>query len=817
MRLRVPLPIKQAIKSLLRAEQSAVQSLDEKLWGGFSSSALDDLLILADDPEERPVRRAEACLSIARWTGAAGRYQEALAFLQRTIDLDPVRYRRKSHAMLAAQFLCRLGETARARQCLEAHAWRGFHASRELYLANTWNPEVGIQIDPDARSRVLRHINNVYRHFGLCDVVLRDNALPLSLDNIKGDTCRGVTEAGHSVTVILPLFNAEATIVTALQSLAEQSWRALKVIVVDDCSTDASCQRVEAFCRLDSRFSLIRKTENSGSYVSRNMALEQVETPYVTVHDADDWSHPQKLEMQVKELRSSSAPYNYTMLCRATPGLHFVGGTRPFPQLVGPNHSSGLFRTDEVRRAGGWDTVRISGDTELFWRMEALSGNSPDHSRSRRIMASCPLSFSRHLEGSLTQAGPTHGVTLYHGVRREYREAAAFWHTSLKPGMQPGPGPYFPAPALIRVGAPPERQHDLVVVGDFNHPGPATRNAMAIWELGAEDALDIAILHYPGYHRDVTRPLSHEVRAFAGRHDIRILAPGERASARLTLVAESELLHHRMDRFPELESENSVVLIDSLPMPSEAPRADPAAPAALNESARTLLGSNVRLAPNCGLAAAALKAVFPQGLEAPIKPAIDRMFKGSTTAGPNGAAADRRPVLGGFVPDTETLRLWDPETLLAAYCADTASEVLFLGSLKETKRHLGRLPRNWRGIDAMTTSPASFFSMLDIFLHFPHPQSRDMLGYPALFAMAAGLPVVTEKRFTANFDEAALHVDAKEVWGTVQALWGDPGALRSCAAAGEALVREEYSSAALSRRLGDYGLRFAGFRASIQG
>src|SRR5690606_31205345 len=111
LRLRVPPSIRRAIISLLRVDQSVVQSLDEKLWAGFSSSALEDLLAFADNADEDPMRRAEACLSIARWMGAERRYREALSFLQRIRDLGPRRYRYRKHGMLSAQFLCQLGET----------------------------------------------------------------------------------------------------------------------------------------------------------------------------------------------------------------------------------------------------------------------------------------------------------------------------------------------------------------------------------------------------------------------------------------------------------------------------------------------------------------------------------------------------------------------------------------------------------------------------------------------------------------------------------------------------------------------------------
>ena len=51
--------------------------------------------------------------------------------------------------------------------------------------------------------------------------------------------------------------------------------------------------------RHDSRIQYLERTENSGTYVSKNAAMEVAEGTFITFHDSDDWMHPQRLEAHV--------------------------------------------------------------------------------------------------------------------------------------------------------------------------------------------------------------------------------------------------------------------------------------------------------------------------------------------------------------------------------------------------------------------------------------------------------------------------------------------------------------------------------------
>lgn len=98
----------------------------------------------------------------------------------------------------------------------------------------------------------------------------------------------------------MPLYNGEAWLEEAIDSLRAQSYQNWELIVVDDASTDKGPELVEGYCALDPRIRLLHLETNSGAALARNRALEQVRGRYVAYLDADDRWRPDKLEKQLR-------------------------------------------------------------------------------------------------------------------------------------------------------------------------------------------------------------------------------------------------------------------------------------------------------------------------------------------------------------------------------------------------------------------------------------------------------------------------------------------------------------------------------------
>lgn len=99
---------------------------------------------------------------------------------------------------------------------------------------------------------------------------------------------------GALVSVIVPAFNAAATLAETLASVAAQSHRQLEILIVDDGSNDATRAIALAFCAGEPRARLLSKP-NGGVASARNLGLTQAKGRYVAPIDADDLWHAEHL------------------------------------------------------------------------------------------------------------------------------------------------------------------------------------------------------------------------------------------------------------------------------------------------------------------------------------------------------------------------------------------------------------------------------------------------------------------------------------------------------------------------------------------
>lgn len=103
------------------------------------------------------------------------------------------------------------------------------------------------------------------------------------------------------VSIIIPAFNAAATISQSLESIRGQTYRTFEAIVVDDGSKDHTAEIIHGFCQTDERFRLVQQ-QNAGVSAARNAALDIARGELIAFLDADDVWLPSKLGRQVQVL-----------------------------------------------------------------------------------------------------------------------------------------------------------------------------------------------------------------------------------------------------------------------------------------------------------------------------------------------------------------------------------------------------------------------------------------------------------------------------------------------------------------------------------
>ena len=90
------------------------------------------------------------------------------------------------------------------------------------------------------------------------------------------------------LTVIMPVYNVEKYLARALDHLAKQDEPNFKLLIVNDGSTDSTRKIAEQYRDQFRYFNIINKP-NGGLSDARNVGIENVDTPYFTFHDGDDW------------------------------------------------------------------------------------------------------------------------------------------------------------------------------------------------------------------------------------------------------------------------------------------------------------------------------------------------------------------------------------------------------------------------------------------------------------------------------------------------------------------------------------------------
>jgi glycosyltransferase involved in cell wall biosynthesis len=105
------------------------------------------------------------------------------------------------------------------------------------------------------------------------------------------------------VSVVIPSYNRAEFVGQAIQSVLDQTWPNLELVVVDDGSTDHSMDVLRGF---GDRIQVLThpQHENHGQSASINLGLQHTDGQYVAILDSDDWWEKNKLERQVNYLQS---------------------------------------------------------------------------------------------------------------------------------------------------------------------------------------------------------------------------------------------------------------------------------------------------------------------------------------------------------------------------------------------------------------------------------------------------------------------------------------------------------------------------------
>ena len=525
------------------------------LTHGFSARALADLERVADHHAE-PEVRAWAAREVALWHM---RQKTAEGYRAALLRIAEARRDTQDHELLrrlaTIEILCHhFLDAPEAGLAAWDRAAAAGSVDVDVLLAR-----INLESDPGRRVAL---INVALAEFGIAPVTLApDDGLP-PYDRLRALEAPEPVAGGPLVTVLVAAYRAADTLPTALRSLAEQSWRNLEILVIDDASPDEGEMRqmVRQHAGRDPRIRLIEMEENGGAYVARNRGLDHANGRFVTLHDADDWSHPQKIEAQVRHLLDNPEVIGCTTdQARATSDLSFTRWTGRGEFLIG-NTSSFMFRREIVQEHFGyWDTVRFSADNELIRRIRHGFGSG-----SVTELKTGPLSFQRDSDTSIIASGPLGINGFLFGVRRDYLDAQRVHRRSggdLKYGPDPGARP-FPVAVIMR----PERRalasggrhFDLVIATDPRWSDDVAGSCAA--EIAAARAMGLrvglVILYRYALEEEETyrAQIRDELRREIDGETVQMIGYGEEVSCDLLVLRDPRILQDRQRYVPRISA-----------------------------------------------------------------------------------------------------------------------------------------------------------------------------------------------------------------------------------------------------------------------
>lgn len=107
------------------------------------------------------------------------------------------------------------------------------------------------------------------------------------------------------VSVIIPSYNREKTIIRAIDSVLNQTYKNIEVIVVDDCSSDNTITILKKKYNNISNVIIVQLKKNSGACVARNKGIDISKGKYIAFLDSDDFYYQDKIEKQIKAMKQS--------------------------------------------------------------------------------------------------------------------------------------------------------------------------------------------------------------------------------------------------------------------------------------------------------------------------------------------------------------------------------------------------------------------------------------------------------------------------------------------------------------------------------
>jgi tetratricopeptide (TPR) repeat protein len=229
---------------------------------------------------------------------------------------------------------------------------------------------------------------------------------------------------GPLISVIMTVYKRNTLLESAINSVLNQSYQNLELIIIDDSSPDDVFEDLQLIATKDDRIRLHRMDVNGGTYVAKNHGMGMAKGKYIAFHDSDDWLHPRKIAASIDVLEGDEslvAVFSNYFRVDEKGDIVFRGIGAVRPACI----SLTMRKNPVLEEIGFFDSVRVSADSEYEYRLLAVFG---EH-RIKYLYE--PYLIASVRSESLSQGGKfAVGWSGLSGLRLEYRQAYTKWHGS---------------------------------------------------------------------------------------------------------------------------------------------------------------------------------------------------------------------------------------------------------------------------------------------------------------------------------------------------------------------------------------------------
>lgn len=185
------------------------------------------------------------------------------------------------------------------------------------------------------------------------------------------------------ISVVMGVYNGEAVIDSAIESIRNQTVYDWELIIGDDCSSDGTYKKLEKWAMIDQRIKPFRNATNLRLAATLNLCLERAAGEYIARMDDDDISYPQRFEKQIDFLMTNPNYGFVSSLVDCYDGSQIV--KNQFYRVATPRkqdffrgtqfvHPATMFRRECLDAVGGYRVAketRRAEDYDLFMRLYA--------------------------------------------------------------------------------------------------------------------------------------------------------------------------------------------------------------------------------------------------------------------------------------------------------------------------------------------------------------------------------------------------------------------------------------------------------------